>query len=208
MLSLEADTGSSLGTGVSVPAQLVVVACIAPVVVMRLVLIFFVLNLTFVILGVFVALLGGVLALRPVHRAWLECLVAAIRRGSVLLLLFTFVVVITTTAVVGILPLVVMAIVLVVLPAVAIVTSVTSFHHTADLLIALLAQFVTHLVSNALLNLMLLFLCQGAICYLHIKNVLEVLCNRLERRIAKTLTAFKVLHPVLYVEEHVESLKL
>ncbi len=41
---------------------------------MRLVLTFFVLNLTFVALGSLVALVGGVLALRPVHQAWLECL--------------------------------------------------------------------------------------------------------------------------------------
>jgi hypothetical protein len=42
-------------------ARLVIVTCIARVVVMRLILTFFVLNLTFVVLGVFVALLGGVL---------------------------------------------------------------------------------------------------------------------------------------------------
>jgi hypothetical protein len=127
---------------------------------MRLVLTFFVLNLTFVVLGVVVALLGGVLALWPVHRAWLERLVAAIRRDPVLLALFTFVIVIMTTTVIAILPLVVMAIVLVALPAVAIVTStVTLFRHTADLLIVPLAQFVMHLASQALLNLTLVFLC-------------------------------------------------
>jgi hypothetical protein len=116
---------------------------------------FFVLNLTFVVLGGFVALLGGVLALRPVHRAWLERLAAVIRRGPVLPFFFAFVVVITMTAVVMILPLVVLAIVLVALPVVAIVTSVRSFRHRMDLLIEPLMQFVMHLTSHALLNLML-----------------------------------------------------
>jgi hypothetical protein len=66
---------------------------------MCLVLRFFVLNLKFVVLGVLVALLGGVVARWHVHQAWLERLVTAIRRGPVLLFLFAFVVVITTTAV-------------------------------------------------------------------------------------------------------------
>jgi hypothetical protein len=127
----------------------------------------------FIVLGVLVALLGGVLALRPVHQAWLKCLVAAIRRSLILLFPFAFVVVITTNAAIAILPLVVVAIVLVVLPAVVIITSVTSFHHTADLLIKPLAQFVIYLASHALLNLMLAFLCQGAICYLGIKIFLK-----------------------------------
>ena len=51
---------------------------------MHFVMTFFVLKLTFVILGVLVALLGGVLALQPVHQAWLERLVAAIRGNLVL----------------------------------------------------------------------------------------------------------------------------
>jgi hypothetical protein len=179
------------------------------VIVMHLVLTFFILNLTCVILGVFVALLGGVLDLWPVHQAWLERLVAAIRRGPVLPFLFVFVLVITTTAVVAILPLEVVAIVLVASPAVAIITSAMLFRHTVDLLIAPLAQFVMHLMSHRLLILMLAFLCQVAICYLQIKNVLEVLCNRLERLVAKTLTALDVLPPVpLFVEGHVEPLKL
>ncbi len=142
------------------------------------------------------------------HRAWLECLVAAIRRGPVLPFLFVFVMVIMMTAVVAILPLVVVAIVLVALPAVAIVTSVTLFRHTADLLIVPLAQFVTHLASHVLLDLTLTFLCQGAICYLRIKNVLKVLCDRLKRLVAKTSTALDVLCPILFVEGHVEPLKL
>jgi hypothetical protein len=136
------------------------------IVVMRLVLTFFVLNLTFVILGILVVLLRGVLDLWRVHQTWLERLVTAIRRGPVIPLLFTFVIVIKTAAVVAILPLVVVAIVLVALPAVAIVTSVMLFCHMADLLIKQLAQFVTHLASHALLDLMLTFLCQGAISHL------------------------------------------
>jgi hypothetical protein len=107
---------------------------------MRLVLTFFVLNLTFVVLGVFVALLAGVLALPAMYQAWLECLVTAIERGPVLPFLFAFVIVITTTAVVVTLPLVVMAIVLVALPAMAIVTSMTLFRHAVDLLIKPLAS--------------------------------------------------------------------
>jgi hypothetical protein len=131
------------------------------------------------------------------HRAWLERLVAMIRRGPVLLFLLMLVIVITMTAVVAILPLVVMAIVLVALPAVATITSVMSFRHTAVLLIVPLAQFVMHLASHALLNLTLAFLHQGAICYLQTKNVLKVLCKRLERLVAKTLTALNILRPVL-----------
>ncbi len=164
--------------------------------------------MTFVVLGVFVALLGGVLALWPVHQAWLECLVAAIGRGPVLPFLFAFVVVITTTTIVVILPFVVVAIVLVAVPAVVIVTSVRSFRHTADLLIKPLAQFVTHLASQALLDLTFACPCQGAVCHLRIKNVLKVLCNRLKRLVAKTLTTLDVLCPVLFVKGHVEPLKL
>jgi hypothetical protein len=167
---------------------------------MRLVLTFFVLNLMFIALGVFVALLGGVLALRPMHQAWLERLVATIRKSLILLFPFAFVIVVTTTAVIAILPLVVMAIVLIASPAVAIVTSVMLFRHTADLLIVPLAQFVTHFASHALLDLTLAFLCQGAICYLQIENVLEVLCDRLEHLIAKTSAALDVLRPVLFVK--------
>ena len=120
-------------------------------------------NLTFIALRVLVALLGGVLALWPVHQAWLECLVTAIRRSLILPFLFAFVIVVTTIAVIAILPLVVVAIVLVVLPAVAIVFSVTLFCHMADLLIIPLAQFVMHFAFHALLSLTLVcvFLSSG-----------------------------------------------
>ncbi len=142
------------------------------------------------------------------HQAWLERLVAAIRGSLVLPFLVSFVVVVMTTAVTAILPLVVLAVVLTVLPAVATVTSVMSFCHKADLLVIPLAKFMTHLASHALLNLTFAFLCQGAICYLRIKDVLEVLSDRLERHIAKTLAALDVLCPVIFVEGHTKPLKL
>ncbi len=189
-------------------AQLVIVACVARVVVMHFVMTFFVLKLTLVILGVLVALLRGVLALQPVHRAWLECLVAVIRRSLVLPFLVAFVVVVTTTAVIMILPLVVVAVVLTALPAVATVTSVMLFCHKVDLLVVPLAKFVMNLGSHALFDLALAILCQGAICYLQIEDVLEVLCNRLERLIAKMLATLDVLCPVLFVEGHMKPLKL
>jgi hypothetical protein len=104
------------------------------------VLTFFVVGLKLVlVLGVLVALLGGVLALQSMHRAWIEQLVATIGRGLVLLFLLALIIVASTTAVITILPLVVMAIVLIALPAVATVTSVMLFHDTADLLIVQLA---------------------------------------------------------------------
>jgi hypothetical protein len=112
------------------------------------------------------------------------------------------------TAVIVILSLVVVGIEFIALPAVAIVTSVTLFCHTVDLLIVPLVQFMTHFTSHVLLDLMLAFLCQGAICYLQIKNVLEVLCNRLEHLIAKTSAALDVLCPVLFVKGHIKPLKL
>jgi hypothetical protein len=110
----------------------IVVAC--------LVLTFFVMGLMLVlVLGVLVALLGGILALWSVRRAWLESFVAVIRKSLVLLFLFALVVVAMMTAVIAILPLVVVAMILVAWPAVATITSVTSFCDTADLLIVLLA---------------------------------------------------------------------
>jgi hypothetical protein len=106
-----------------------------------------------------------------------------------------------------ILPPLVVVVVLTALPAVVTVTSVTSFCHKADLFVVPLAKFVTHLASHALFDLMLTFLWQGAICYLQIKDVLEVLCDRLEHLIAKTSAALDVLCPVLFVEGHIKPLK-
>jgi hypothetical protein len=160
LLLLEADAGSSLGTGALALMHYLLLSLVKCVVVVHLVLRFVVMGLMLVLIfGILVALLVGVLALWSVHRAWLECLVAAVRRGPVLLFLLALVVVVMTTAVVMILPIVVLAIVLVALPAVVTVTSLMMFCRMADLFIIPLAQFVTHLVSDMLLNLMLAFLC-------------------------------------------------
>jgi hypothetical protein len=133
---------------------------------MRFVGALLVLKLTFVVPWVLIALLRGVLALRPMHCAWLECLVAAIRGSLVILLLVAFVVVVTTIAVAAILPLEIAAMVLIRPFVVMTVTSVTSFRHLVDLLIVPFAKLVTHLASHALLDLVFAFLCQGTICYL------------------------------------------
>ncbi len=102
----------------------------------HLVLTPFVVGLTLVlVLGVLVALLGGVLALWSVRRTWFECLVAKIRRSLVLLFLLALIVVATTTAVITILPLVVVAMVPIALPVVATVTPLMSFRCSADLFV-------------------------------------------------------------------------
>ena len=123
-------------------------------------------KLTFGIPWVLVALLRGVIALGPVYQAWLEHLVIELRGNLVITLLDAFVLGVTTIAVTVILPLEVGNTVLIRPLVVTTVTSVMLFHHMADLLIVLLAQFVMHLTSHALLDLMLVFLCQGVICYL------------------------------------------
>ncbi len=160
------------------------------------------------VLGVLVALLGGMLTLWSMHRAWLEPLVAVIRRSLVLLFLFALTVVAMMTAVIAILPLVVMMIILVALPAVATVTSLTLFRDTADLLVVLLTELVMHLTSHAMLNLTIVFLRKGAIYYLQVKNVLKVLCNRLKRLTAKTQSTLNKLCAILGVEGHIKPLEL
>jgi hypothetical protein len=115
-------------------AQLIVVTCVMRIIVVHLVLMIFVVGLTLVlVLGVLVALLGGVLALWPVRRTWLERLVAAIRRSLVLWFLLAFIIVATMTTVIAILPLVVVAMVPIALPVVATITPLTLFCCTADL---------------------------------------------------------------------------
>ena len=94
---------------------------------MHFVMTLLVLKLPFVIFWVLVALLRGVLALWPVHQAWFECLVTAIRGSLVPPFLVLFVIVVTTTAVTVILPLVVVTVVFAILPAVTTTTSVTLF---------------------------------------------------------------------------------
>jgi hypothetical protein len=124
------------------------------------------------VLGVLVALLRVMLAHWSVHRAWLECLVTMIRRSLVLLFLLVLVIVVTMTIVIAILPLVAMTMIHVALHAVAAVTPLTLFCDTADLLVVLLPEGMRHLMSHTMLDLMLAFLCKGAICYLQIKNLL------------------------------------
>jgi hypothetical protein len=106
------------------------------VVVMRLVLTLFVVGLSLVlVLEVFAALLGGVLALWSVRKTWLECLVAVIRRSLVLLFLLMLILVAMKTAVITILPLVVVAMIPIALPVVATVTPLTLFCRTVDLFV-------------------------------------------------------------------------
>ncbi len=118
------------------------------------------------ILGVLVALFVGVITLWSVRRAWLECLVAAVRRSLVLPFLLARVVVVIMTAMIVILPFVVVTMIHVALSAVATITPLTSFCDMADLLVVLLPEHATHLTSHAMLNLTLPFLPKGAICYL------------------------------------------
>jgi hypothetical protein len=114
----------------------------------------FVVGLTLVLVhGVLVALLGGMLPLWSVRRAWIECLVATIRRSLVILFLFVLVVVAMMTAVIAILPLVVVVVILVALPAAATVTPLTLFCDTADLLVVSLMELVTHLASHVMLDM-------------------------------------------------------
>ncbi len=142
---------------------------------MRFVGMLLVLKLTFRVPWVLVALLRGVLALRPVHQAWLEQLVIALSRNLVIPLLVALVIGVTTIAITTILPLEVGGMVLLRPFVATVVTSVTSFRHVAHLLIILLAKLVTHLASEALLDLAFAFLCQGSICNLSVEDVLEVL---------------------------------
>jgi hypothetical protein len=175
---------------------------------MHLILMFFVVDLMLVfILGVLVALLGGMLAFWSVHRAWLERLVTAVRRSLVLLFLLVLVIVVTMTAVIAILPLVVVTMIPVALPAVATITPLTLFSDMADVFVVLLPEHMTHLTSHRMLDLMLAFLCKGTIYYFQIKNVLEVLCDRLKHLVTKRLPTLNILCAILRVEGHIEPLE-
>ncbi len=101
---------------------------------MRFVGTLLVLKLAFGIPWVLVALLRGVLALGPVHQAWLERLVTALRESLVISLLVAFVVGVTTIAVTAILPLEVGVTVIVRPFVVTTVTSVISLVHMSELL--------------------------------------------------------------------------
>ncbi len=167
-----------------------------------------VLKLKFCVPWVLVALLRGVLALRPVHRPWLEQLVIALSGNLVIPLFVAFVVGVTTIAITVILPLEVGTTVLLRPFVETVVTSVTLLRHVAHLLIIPPAKLVTHLASDALLDLVFAFLCQGSICNLSVEDVLEVLSKQLKRLLKKMSAAFNVLGPVFLVERHIEPLKL
>jgi hypothetical protein len=68
--------------------------------------------------------------------------------------------------VVTILPLVIVTIVRLALPAVATITPMTLFHDMADILIKLPPECLMHLALHAMFNLTLAFLCKGATGYL------------------------------------------
>jgi hypothetical protein len=155
---------------------------------MRLVLTLFVIGFMLVlIIEALVSLLESMLALLSMCRAWLECLVAAIRRNFVILFLLMLVIVITMTTVIAILPLVFVTIILVASRAVATVTPMTLFCDTAGFLIILLPELMAHLGPHAILDLMLAFLHKGAICHLQVENVLKVLCDRVNHLVTKAL---------------------
>jgi hypothetical protein len=93
------------------------------------------------------------------HRAWLECLVAVIRRNLFIPFLFMLVVVVTMTAAIVIFPFVVVTMICVALPVVETITPMMLFRDTANLLIVLFPELITHLAHHTILHLMLAFLC-------------------------------------------------
>ncbi len=102
---------------------------------------------------ILVTLLRGVFTLRPVYQAWLERYFVILSRNLVILFLVALVVSVTTITNTAILPLEVGAMVPF-RPSVAmVVTSVTLFCHVADLFIVPLAKLMTHVASDALLDL-------------------------------------------------------
>ncbi len=189
-------------------AQHVVVTCVGSAIVMRLVLMFFVLNMTFVLLGVLVALLGGVLSFWPMHQAWPERLVAAIRSGLCPAVSYWVCCSYYNDRCRC-------------NPAACSIGDSTCClaccgnRHLCDVVpshgrpshCTACAVHGAYRVS-CVARFDAQFFCQGAIRYLQIKDVLEVLCDRLEHLVAKTLTALNVLCPVLWVEGHVKPLKL
>ena len=134
-----------------------------------------VIGLTLCIPWILVTLLRGVFTLRPVYRAWLECLFVALSRNLVILFLVALVVSVTTIAITVILPLEVGALEPFRPSVVMVVTPVTSFCRMADLLIKPLAKLMTHISSDALLDLAFALLMQRSMCNLRIVDVLEVL---------------------------------
>ncbi len=119
-----------------------------------------VIGLTFCIPWILVTLLRGVFTLRPVYQAWFERLFVALSRNLVILFLVALVISVTTIAITAILPLEV-GVMVPFRPSVAmVVTSLTSFCHVADLFIIPLAKLMTHVASDALLNLAFALICQ------------------------------------------------
>ncbi len=142
------------------------------------------------------------------HRARLECLVITIRRNLVLLFLLMFVIVMAVIAVVATLLVVVLMKIHPALSAVTAITPMMLVRNIVDLLLVMLIKRLARLAFCAILNLMLVFLCKGAINYLQVEDVLKVFCNRLEHLVAKMLPTFNVLGAVLGVERHVGPLNL
>ncbi len=105
-------------------------------------------------------LLRGVFTLRPVYRAWLECLFVTLSRNLVILFFVALVVSVTTITITVILPLEVGAMVPFRPSVAVVVTSVTSFCHVADLFIIPLAKLMMHVASDTLLDLAFALLCQ------------------------------------------------
>ncbi len=134
-----------------------------------------VIGLTFCSPWILVTLLRGVFTLRPVYRAWLECLFVALSRNLVILFLVLHVVSVMTIAITAILPLEVGALEPFRPSVVMVVTPVTLFCCMADLLIKPLAKLMTHIASDALLDLAFGLLMQRSICNLRIVDVLKVL---------------------------------
>jgi hypothetical protein len=112
-----------------------------------------VIGLTFCITWILATLLRGVFTLRPVYQAWLEHLFVALSRNLVILFLVALVVSVTTIAIIAILPFEVGAMVPFRPSVATVVTSVTLFCHVADLFIIPLAKLMTHVPSDALLDL-------------------------------------------------------
>jgi hypothetical protein len=119
-----------------------------------------VLGLTFCITWNLATLLRGVFTLRPVYQAWLKHLFVTLSRNLVILFLVVLVVSVMTITIILVLPLEVGAMVPFRPSVVTVVTSITLFCCMADLLIKPLAKLMTHIASDALLDLAFALLCQ------------------------------------------------
>jgi hypothetical protein len=95
-----------------------------------------------------------------VYQAWLKRLFVALSKNLVILFLVALVVSVRTITINAILPLEVEAMVPFRPSVATVVTSVMSFCHVADLFIVPLAKLMTHVASDALLDLAFPLLCQ------------------------------------------------